>query len=94
MTVMTAISLDQLAYSSAAKKAIDRAPSLFINGEWVVSKSGKTIDVYDPSSGAVIAQIADATDAEVDCAVAAARAAFDDGRWTGSRLITSVAIGR
>lgn len=83
MTVMTAISLDQLAYSNAAKKAIARAPSLFINGEWVVSKSGKTIDVYDPSAGKVIAQIADATDAEVDRAVAAARTAFDDGRWTG-----------
>ena len=77
------ISLTQPEYSAAAKKAIARAPSHFINGQWVLSKSHKTIDVFDPSTGKVIAQLGDATDAEVDQAVAAARTAFDDGRWTG-----------
>ncbi len=38
--------------------------------------------VIDPSSGKVVSQFVDATDADVDRAVAAARRAFDDGRWS------------
>ncbi|HYJ30605.1 MAG TPA: aldehyde dehydrogenase family protein [Allosphingosinicella sp.] len=70
-------------YSEAARSALTRAPALFIDGEWVASTHGKTIDVFDPSTGKRIATIADASDADVDRAVAAARRAFDDGRWTG-----------
>ena len=71
----------QPAYSEAAQKALDRTPALFINNQWVVA-SGATIPVEDPSTGRIISQIADATDAEVDRAVEAARTAFDDGRWS------------
>jgi phenylacetaldehyde dehydrogenase len=42
---------------------------------------GATIDVEDPSNGKVISSFVEATDKDVDRAVAAARAAFDDGRW-------------
>jgi phenylacetaldehyde dehydrogenase len=73
----------QPAYSEAAQKSLARAPAFFIDGEWVASSHGKTIDVFDPSTGKRIATIADASDADVDRAVAAARRAFDDGRWTG-----------
>jgi phenylacetaldehyde dehydrogenase len=73
----------QPAYSEAAQKALAREPALFIDGEWVRSTHGKTIAVYDPSTGRQIASIADASDAEVDRAVEAARRAFDDGRWSG-----------
>ena len=83
MNIMPKQPLVQPEYSGAAKKALSRAPSLFINGEWIESKSGRTIDVIDPSTGKVVSKIADATDQEVDRAVAAAREAFDDGRWTG-----------
>jgi betaine-aldehyde dehydrogenase len=54
---------------------------LFINGEWVASNSSKTIPVYDPSTEEVIAQVPDANSDDVNRAVAAARAAFDDGPW-------------
>jgi betaine-aldehyde dehydrogenase len=54
---------------------------LFINGEPVASKSNKTIPVYDPSTEEVIAQVPDANSDDVNCAVAAARAAFDEGPW-------------
>ncbi len=73
----------QPAYSEAVAKLLKRAPALFINGGWMPSTHGKTIAVYDPSSGREIAAIADASDADVDRAVAAARTAFDDGRWSG-----------
>ncbi|MBK5264053.1 MAG: aldehyde dehydrogenase family protein [Alphaproteobacteria bacterium] len=83
MNDMTQAKLIQPEYSDAARQAIARKPSHFINGEWVISESGKTLEVIDPSSGKVIGHIADATKSEVDHAVAAARAAFDDGRWSG-----------
>jgi phenylacetaldehyde dehydrogenase len=73
----------QPAYSDAATAALARAPALFIGGEWVASSHGKLIDVFDPSTGRKIAEVVDASDADVDRAVAAARTAFDDGRWTG-----------
>src|ERR1043166_6113637 len=55
---------------------------MYINGEWVDSKSNKTFPVYDPSTEEVIAQVPDAGPDDVNRAVAAARAAFDDGPWT------------
>src|SRR6185369_14485228 len=54
---------------------------LFINGEWVESASKKTFPVYDPATEEVIAQVPDANAQDVNRAVAAARAAFDDGPW-------------
>ena len=80
MNEMTRISA-QPAYSDAASKALARMPQLFINGEWVDSTGGATIGVIDPSTGREVSRFVDATNDDVDRAVAAARAAFDDGRW-------------
>ena len=33
---------------------------MYINGEWVASKSAKTFPVYDPSTEEIIAQVPDA----------------------------------
>jgi len=74
-------SFEQAPYSSAAQQALSRKPALFINNEWCEA-SGPTIAMEDPSTGKTISHIADATDSEVDRAVAAARTAFDDGRWS------------
>src|SRR5215510_7907050 len=54
---------------------------MFINGEWVSGKSSKTFPVYDPSTEEVIAQVPDANADDVNRAVAAAKAAFEDGPW-------------
>src|SRR5437588_12950760 len=54
---------------------------LLINGKWVDSVSGKTFPTINPSTGEVITQVAEADAADVDKAVAAARAAFDKGPW-------------
>jgi len=83
MNEMATISYEQPAYSAAAQAFIGRKPQLFINNEWVDSSHGATIDVEDPSTGKIIAKVVDASDRDVDRAVAAARAAFDDGRWSG-----------
>src|SRR6202035_3945208 len=58
-----------------------RTYQLYINGEWVDSKSNKTFPVYDPASEEVIAQAPDANSDDVNRAVAAAKAAFEDGPW-------------
>jgi betaine-aldehyde dehydrogenase len=55
--------------------------SLYINGEFVRAESSATLDVIDPSTSTVIGRVPDATAADVDRAVAAARAAFDLGAW-------------
>ena len=69
-------------YSAAAKRALARKPALFINNEWVSSTHDATLAVEDPSTGREVGRIVDASNADVDRAVAAARAAFDDGRWS------------
>src|SRR6266852_2708380 len=55
--------------------------SLFINGEWVESSSNKSFPVYDPATEEVIAQVPDANSEDVNRAVAAAKAAFEEGPW-------------
>lgn len=51
---------------------------LFIGGRWVDAEGGKTLDVFDPSTGEVIRRIADASPADgiraLDAAVAAQEA--------------------
>ncbi len=48
---------------------------LFIDGEFVDAVDGATIDVLDPHDGSLLAQVAEAKEADVDRAVTAARAA-------------------
>jgi betaine-aldehyde dehydrogenase len=55
--------------------------SLYINGEFVPAQATGTIEVIDPATGEVIGRVPDAGAPDVDRAVAAARAAFDDGQW-------------
>ncbi|MBO0757473.1 MAG: aldehyde dehydrogenase family protein, partial [Bradyrhizobiaceae bacterium] len=60
---------------------------LLIGGAWVAAASGKTFPVYNPSTGTVMTQVAEADKEDVDRAVRAARRAFDEGPWrkmTGS----------
>ncbi|MEX2272739.1 MAG: betaine-aldehyde dehydrogenase [Vicinamibacterales bacterium] len=53
----------------------------FINGEFRPASNGKTIDVINPATEEVIAQVPASTKEDVDAAVQAARAAFD-GPWS------------
>jgi phenylacetaldehyde dehydrogenase len=54
---------------------------LLIDGAWVEAASGKTFPVYNPSTGEIIAQVAEGDSEDVDRAVKAARRAFDSGPW-------------
>ncbi|MDH6181797.1 succinate-semialdehyde dehydrogenase/glutarate-semialdehyde dehydrogenase [Microbacteriaceae bacterium SG_E_30_P1] len=59
---------------------------LFIGGEWVESTSGRSIDVQDPSSGTVIATIADASAEDGGRALDAAVAAQQSWASTAPRV--------
>jgi len=54
---------------------------LYINGEFVAPASRATLDVIDPATKEAIARTPDANESDVDRAVNAARAAFDEGPW-------------
>src|SRR5271167_4556534 len=57
------------------------ATKLLIHGKWVEAASGKTFPTINPSTAETIIQVAEADAADVDKAVAAARAAFEKGPW-------------
>ena len=54
---------------------------LFINNEWRDASSGTTLEVVNPATEEVIAEVPSADKADVDLAVAAARAALA-GPWS------------
>jgi aldehyde dehydrogenase (NAD+) len=54
---------------------------LYIGGRWVEARKGGRIEVVSPNTEAVIATVAEATEEDIDVAVAAAREAFDRGPW-------------
>lgn len=53
----------------------------YIGGKWVEPHESNRIAVVSPDTEEVIAHVAEATDADVDQAVTAAREAFDKGPW-------------
>jgi acyl-CoA reductase-like NAD-dependent aldehyde dehydrogenase len=66
-------------------KFIEGSPQMVIGGRPTGAASGETFDVIDPSTGKALTQVPRADHADVDAAVAAAREAFDDRRWSGLR---------
>ena len=60
---------------------IEKPRQMLINGHWVDSVSGKTFPSYDPSTGEVLATVAEGDKADIDLAVKAARKAFESGPW-------------
>lgn len=66
---------------SATNAFLSRAGRFLIGGEFVWAVSGKKFDVRDPSTGKIIARVAEADARDVDAAVVAARRAFDSGPW-------------
>lgn len=73
--------LDSLPIAARTQRFLDGPLGHFIAGRDEPSLAGATLPVRDPSTGAVFATVAAGDAADVDRAVRAARAAFDDGRW-------------
>ena len=58
---------------------VAKARPMLINGKWVGAVSGKTFPTYNPSTGEVLAHVAEGDKEDINRAVAAARAAFQKG---------------
>jgi acyl-CoA reductase-like NAD-dependent aldehyde dehydrogenase len=54
---------------------------LFIGGRWADAADGKTFETRDPSTGEVLAHVAEAGAEDVDRAVSAARKSYEHGSW-------------
>ncbi len=66
----------------AIAASLDLPGMAFIDGRCRPALSGRTCPTVNPATGEVLAQVAACGAADVDFAVARARAAFDDGRWS------------
>jgi acyl-CoA reductase-like NAD-dependent aldehyde dehydrogenase len=58
-----------------------RGTELFIDGQWTPPSTDAVVEVVSPHTEEVMGQAPAAAPVDVDRAVAAARAAFDDGPW-------------
>src|SRR5579862_6162924 len=65
----------------AAARVNLKPGQLLIDGQWI--SGSKTFDTINPATGEVLAQVAEASGADVDRAVGAARRSFEDrtGPW-------------
>lgn len=63
--------------------AVSRLDLMSVGGERLAAADGAVMAVVDPATGASIAQVPAAGAADVDQAVAVARAAFESGVWQG-----------
>lgn len=55
---------------------------VWINGAWTDSKGDGVLEVENPATGEIVGQVCNASVADVDSAVQAAKTAFYDGRWS------------
>jgi phenylacetaldehyde dehydrogenase len=55
---------------------------MLIGSDWVDAASGRTFETYDPSTGEVLAHVAEGDAEDIDRAVSTARRAFESGPWS------------
>jgi acyl-CoA reductase-like NAD-dependent aldehyde dehydrogenase len=77
MTATAATAADWIARATA----VEPRSELFIDGRFVPAASGRTYDDVSGRDGRVITQVAEGGVEDIDRAVAAARASFDERRW-------------
>ncbi|MER8727741.1 aldehyde dehydrogenase [Mesorhizobium sp. M1027] len=73
--------LNKVDYKTQAA-ALKLPNRMIVDGEQTAALSGKTFPTINPATGKVLAELPAASAADVDKAVAAARLAFEDGRWS------------
>nr|OQO16679.1 hypothetical protein B0A51_16086 [Rachicladosporium sp. CCFEE 5018] len=65
-----------------AGRKVSVPTGLFINGEFVAGKAGKTFTSEDPGTGKTLATVCEGMPEDVDLAVAAARKAYENESWS------------
>lgn len=67
-------------------------PDLCIGGQWRHASDGGTRQIVNPADGSIAAVVDEATAEDARDAVAAARAAFDDGAWPATPVSERAAL--
>jgi 5-carboxymethyl-2-hydroxymuconic-semialdehyde dehydrogenase len=74
----------EVAMERVARPSVSTAHH-FINGEFVLSKSGATFEAVDPATEELTTRAARGDAQDVAAAVSAAKQAFDDGGWSRAK---------
>jgi aldehyde dehydrogenase (NAD+) len=75
----------QIELLDEVKKFVGSSPKMLIDGKPADAISGRSFESVDPSTGEAFIEIPRATKQDIDAAVGAARASFEDGRWRNLR---------
>jgi len=59
-------------------------PELYVDGAWTAAVAGGRRSIHCPADGTLVAEVDEATAADVDLAIAAAHRAFHEGTWPGT----------
>ena len=71
--------------SEEVTQFISKVHGHYIEGKWVESKNGKTSPVYNPATGEILSNVAEAGVKDTENAIVSAHKAFEDGRWKNMR---------
>ena len=72
------------------KVELQKKYQLFIDGEWRDASDGETLKTYNPATGELLAEIADASEKDVDDAVKAGHRVFQT--WSKTTVTERAAI--
>ncbi|SCK18900.1 aldehyde dehydrogenase [Vogesella sp. LIG4] len=73
--------LDKYGISDATRHFLAKQQKMFIGGQWLDASDGARFNVTEPSTEGLLTSVPSGTVADLDRAVAAARAQFDGGEW-------------
>ena len=65
---------------------------MYIGGEFTSGSTTQAMDVVNPATGEVFAQVPEASRKDMQAAIAAARDAFDHGEWRNSTGIQRAGV--
>ncbi len=68
--------------STEAMSFIQRQHKMLIGDQWLDAQDQRTLNVYNPADGQLIAQVPSGAQAEIDQAVAKAKQTFEDSDWS------------
>ncbi len=67
--------------AASRRPTINRPDDFFVGGKWVRALGDRTLQVISPATEEVLLTVPEASERDMDRAVAAAREAFDNGPW-------------
>jgi aldehyde dehydrogenase (NAD+) len=70
-----------MSVASENRAALRNPDKFYIGGQWVTPSTDATFDIIEPATEELFIRVAEAKEADMNAAIAAAREAFDHGPW-------------